>query len=203
MNNVILKNDIGESVVATILRYFSYNNENYMLYTMNEVDPSNYIKLYGVKILPQQDNSFSAVAIEDSIWGQIVSLIKEMVKPLEQRINNSFVDLNSNNILTINLISKRVFKINKDMAMLLASNINVVNPGENIAVNNEISINTNENMHVDTQQTYTEQLNVENNNPQIDYKELYEKEKEKTLQLSQELEILKNKILDVRNIVKE
>ena len=51
-----------------------------MLYTLNEIDPSNYIKLYGVKLtMNPSTNQISASMIDDSVWGSIVSL-KEFSK---------------------------------------------------------------------------------------------------------------------------
>ena len=123
MNDILLKNELGESVTAKVLKLFKYNDEIYMLYTLNEIDPSNYIKLYGVKLtMNPSTNQISASMIDDSVWGSIVSLIKEMVKPVQERINNNFIDLDSRNLTSVDLISKRIFKINKDMADLIVKN---------------------------------------------------------------------------------
>lgn len=123
MNDILLKNELGESVTAKVLKLFKYNDEIYMLYTLNEIDPSNYIKLYGVKLtMNPSTNQISASMIDDSVWGSIVSLIKEMVKPVQERTNNNFIDLDSRNLTSVDLISKRIFKINKDMADLIVKN---------------------------------------------------------------------------------
>ena len=123
MNDILLKNELGESVTAKVLKLFKYNDEIYMLYTLNEIDPSNYIKLYGVKLtMNPSTNQISASMIDDSVWGSIVSLIKEMVKPVQERINNNFINLDSRNLTSVDLISKRIFKINKDMADLIVKN---------------------------------------------------------------------------------
>lgn len=123
MNDILLKNELGESVTAKVLKLFKYNDEIYMLYTLNEIDPSNYIKLYGVKLtMNPSTNQISASMIDDSVWESIVSLIKEMVKPVQERTNNNFIDLDSRNLTSVDLISKRIFKINKDMADLIVKN---------------------------------------------------------------------------------
>ena len=39
MNDILLKNELGESATAKVLKLFKYNDEIYMLYTLNEIDP--------------------------------------------------------------------------------------------------------------------------------------------------------------------
>ena len=123
MNDILLKNELGESVTAKVLKIFKYNDEIYMLYTLNEIDPSNYIKLYGVKLtMNPSTNQISASMIDDSVWGSIVSLIKEMVKPVQERTNNNFIDLDSREVTSVDLTSKRTVKINNVMADFIVKN---------------------------------------------------------------------------------
>ncbi|MCM1370325.1 MAG: hypothetical protein NC181_00270 [Clostridium sp.] len=119
MNKILFKNDLGESVIANVLRYFKFNDDQYMIYSLNEIDESDYMKLYGVKIELDQDNEVTAKAIDDSAWSSVVSLIKDIVRAKTQGEKIDVNDLNFDFIDSINLISKRVFKINKDMANLL------------------------------------------------------------------------------------
>lgn len=207
MNNVLLKNDSGESAVASVVRYFKYANQDYMLYTLNEVDASNYIKLYGITVSMDQSGNFIAAAIDDSIWGNIVALIKEMVKPISERANNDFIDLNSNSISTINLLSKRVFKINKDMANLLVTNVNIQNEVDNTltdnAIQNQDTLETNDQNQIALETSGQNENNIQNTQTDLqDYKSLYEQEHNKNLELTSEIEAMRLKLQSIENILK-
>lgn len=223
MNDILLKNELGESVTAKVLKIFKYNDEIYMLYTLNEIDPSNYIKLYGVKLtMNPSTNQISASMIDDSVWGSIVSLIKEMVKPVQERINNNFIDLDSRNLTSVDLISKRIFKINKDMADLIVKNSTLqqkTTSNSNQPVQSEQTINTSNmvassmetqaNLNVEATQASTGQIPSSQNNlnqnqvsQELDYKVLYEEQTKNIETLMQEINNLKNKLSDIENILK-
>lgn len=226
MNDILLKNELGESVTAKVLRIFKYNDEIYMLYTLNEIDPSNYIKLYGVKLtMNPSTNQISASMIDDSVWGSIVSLIKEMVKPVQERTNNNFIDLDSRNLTSVDLISKRIFKINKDMADLIVKNstlqqkttsnsnqpVQPVQSEQTINTSNMVasSMETQANLNVEATQASTGQIPSSQNNlnqnqvsQELDYKVLYEEQTKNIETLMQEINNLKNKLSDIENILK-
>lgn len=223
MNDILLKNELGESVTAKVLKNFKYNDEIYMLYTLNEIDPSNYIKLYGVKLtMNPSTNQISASMIDDSVWGSIVSLIKEMVKPVQERTNNNFIDLDSRNLTSVDLISKRIFKINKDMADLIVKNSTLqqkTTSNSNQPVQSEQTINTSNmvassmetqaNLNVEATQASTGQIPSSQNNlnqnqvsQELDYKVLYEEQTKNIETLMQEINNLKNKLSDIENILK-
>lgn len=226
MNDILLKNELGESVTAKVLKIFKYNDEIYMLYTLNEIDPSNYIKLYGVKLtMNPSTNQISASMIDDSVWGSIVSLIKEMVKPVQERTNNNFIDLDSRNLTSVDLISKRIFKINKDMADLIVKNstlqqkitsnsnqpVQPVQSEQTINTSNMVasSMETQANLNVEATQVSTGQIPSSQNNlnqnqvsQELDYKVLYEEQTKNIETLMQEINNLKNKLSDIENILK-
>ena len=232
MNDILLKNELGESVTAKVLKLFKYNDEIYMLYTLNEIDPSNYIKLYGVKLtMNPSTNQISASMIDDSVWGSIVSLIKEMVKPVQERTNNNFIDLDSRNLTSVDLISKRIFKINKDMADLIVKNstlqqqttsnsnqpVQSVQPVQSaqseqtINASNMVvpSMETQTNLNVEATQASTGQIPSSQNNlnqnqvsQELDYKVLYEEQTKNIETLMQEINNLKNKLSAIENILK-
>ena len=226
MNDILLKNELGESVTAKVFKIFKYNDEIYMLYTLNEIDPSNYIKLYGVKLtMNPSTNQISASMIDDSVWGSIVSLIKEMVKPVQERTNNNFIDLDSRNLTSVDLISKRIFKINKDMADLIVKNstlqqkttsnsnqpVQPVQSEQTINTSNMVasSMETQANLNVEATQASTGQIPSSQNNlnqnqvsQELDYKVLYEEQTKNIETLMQEINNLKNKLSDIENILK-
>lgn len=226
MNDILLKNELGESATAKVLKLFKYNDEIYMLYTLNEIDPSNYIKLYGVKLtMNPSTNQISASMIYDSVWGSIVSLIKEMVKPVQERTNNNFIDLDSRNLTSVDLISKRIFKINKDMADLIVKNstlqqqitnnsnqpVQTVQSEQIINTSNMVapSMETQTNLNATSAQASTEQIPSSQNNlnqnqvsQELDYKALYEEQTKNIETLMQEINSLKNKLSAIENILK-
>ena len=160
--------------------------------------------------------------IDDSVWGSIVSLIKEMVKPVQERTNNNFIDLDSRNLTSVDLISKRIFKINKDMADLIVKNSTLqqkTTSNSNQPVQSEQTINTSNmvassmetqaNLNVEATQASTGQIPSSQNNlnqnqvsQELDYKVLYEEQTKNIETLMQEINNLKNKLSDIENILK-
>lgn len=201
MNNVLLKNELGESVIASVLRYFKYEDNDYIIYSLNEVDELNYIKLYGVNISVNETGEMIATAIDDSVWGSIVNLIKDMVKSKTESCEVDVQDLNVDSVVSVRLVSKRVFKIKEEMAkLLIAEQIQTENltSEENITTSRSDEENSEliEETENDNQITSFTQENG------LDYKEMYEELLEKNNILKAQNEELQLKIANIENILK-
>ena len=70
---------------AEILSAFSLKkyNKNYILYTLNEVDENDMIKIYASELI-EKDNMYSLGVIEsDEEWAAVKEVMKEMAKSEE------------------------------------------------------------------------------------------------------------------------
>ena len=197
MNKVLLKNQSGESAIANILRYFEFNGSSYLVYSLNEIDESNYIKLYAIRVFNDSSNELSATTVEDSNWPEVVGLIKNIVNAKSENRDFQVNDLDSNSLVSINLISKRVFKINKDMANLL-----VYNKENNEIENNNQGTNSIEESNISSNiQNSTENVQQVEENSE-NYKDLYEAQIQINNDLRKQVEELKLKISSIENILR-
>ena len=199
MNKILIKNELGESVIANVIRYFMLNGKKYMIYSLNEVDGSNYIKLYAIE-LNVMDNTTIGVTIEDENWVNVINLVKKIVNTVQSNTQADVDDINPNSLISVNLKTKRPFKIDVNMLESLQkqynnSNLNIENQ-ENETVNYQ-----NEPLEENTAKLYANENN-ETTDSINDYYEKYNIELKKNQTLTMENEQLKNKLSEIEKIIK-
>ena len=82
---IIVLDETGNEKEAEILSAFSIKkyNQNYILYTLNEVDENDMIKIYASELI-EKDNMYSLGVIEsDEEWAAVKEVMKEMAKSEE------------------------------------------------------------------------------------------------------------------------
>ena len=82
---IIVLDETGNEKEAEILSAFSIQkyNKNYILYTLNEVDENDMIKIYASELI-EKDNMYSLGVIEsDEEWAAVKEVMKEMAKSEE------------------------------------------------------------------------------------------------------------------------
>lgn len=114
MNNVTILYG-GQKLVAKKIRYFKYDDTNYFIYCLNEIDPDDYTKLYIVKL----KNNIEQV-IDDNEWDSIKNIIHTVVKEIKTNNISSFTDINSNEIGEIDSNYSRPFKLKKTLVDTIA-----------------------------------------------------------------------------------
>ena len=82
---IIVLDETGNEKEAEILSAFSIKkyNKNYILYTLNEVDENDMIKIYASELI-EKDNMYSlGVSESDEEWAAVKEVMKEMAKSEE------------------------------------------------------------------------------------------------------------------------
>ena len=82
---IIVLDETGNEKEAEILSAFSIKkyNKNYILYTLNEVDENDMIKIYASELI-EKDNMYSLGVIESDVeWAAVKEVMKEMAKSEE------------------------------------------------------------------------------------------------------------------------
>ena len=82
---IIVLDETGNEKEAEILSAFSIKkyNKNYILYTLNEVDENDMIKIYASELI-EKDNMYSLGVIEsDEEWAAVKEVMKEIEKTEE------------------------------------------------------------------------------------------------------------------------
>lgn len=82
---IIVLDESGNEKEAEILSAFTIKkyNKNYILYTLNEVDENEMVKIYASELI-EKDNMYSLGAIEsDEEWTAVKEVMKEIAKSEE------------------------------------------------------------------------------------------------------------------------
>ena len=82
---MVVLDESGNEKEAEVLSAFSVKkyNKNYILYTLNEVDENEMIKIYASELI-EKDNMYSLGAIEsDEEWAAVKEVMKEIAKSEE------------------------------------------------------------------------------------------------------------------------
>ncbi len=82
---MIVLDEQGNEKEAEVLSAFTVKkyNKNYILYTLNEVDENEMVKIYASELI-EKDNMYSLGAIEsDEEWTAVKEVMKEVAKSEE------------------------------------------------------------------------------------------------------------------------
>jgi FtsZ-binding cell division protein ZapB len=110
MEKVYVMDNRGHETEAFKIRYFNYENANYFIYTLGEIDKDEYVKLY-LKKLKNGEEQF----ISEDDWLKIKSIIQKVVKEIKSGKIVSFRDLNMSSINEIMETDTRIFKLKKSI----------------------------------------------------------------------------------------
>ena len=213
MESVNLINVDNETMKVEIVRYFQFNNNNYLIYSLNEVDEQNYVKLYAVKVENNGGVLVSSNITDESVWGAIKEQIKIIVRGNKDGIAE-VADLNYKELESLKITDNRVFKLSNQLVSLLGANKKVFEeePSRDFQGNETSQVESVFQVDVEpitvgpvepseVNQPAIETSNVgevfENFQPEVkeeNYKELYEQEQEK-------VNLLQNKIDEIKKLL--
>ena len=206
MDNIILFNQNNQSFNANVIRYFTLNNKNYFIFSLNEIDEQGYVQLYVVNVIEGIDAS-QAKNLTKEEWPDVRKQIEQIV------FNNRNNTLNENdrffeklNGMVVN--DSKIIRLKKETALELSQNKNPQpQASEVISKQPEIA-------QVVSEDNYAQfvgpiannnQNNQSNQPEQIDYKAKYEQSqyeiqnlREENLKIKEVLSILKDKIEKVK-----
>ena len=172
-----LKNIDNEKLDVEVIRYFINNNNEYLIYSLNEIDDSGYTKLYASKIIGTK----ACIITDDDEWNIIKQIIKEIVRNNRDGSELSVIDIDENNLDDVILQDTRVFKLQGNLVNLLSENKKVAK-----SENKEI-----------VESSYEEELE----DIEINYEEMYKNSLEKIEELVKQNESLTDKLAQYQSII--
>ncbi len=126
MNNRKIYNMDNELIDVEVIRYFENNDNEYLIYSLNEFDEAGYTKLY---IAKKKSNYLSIIEdSDDGEWDLIKGIIKEIIKNNRDGIDLQIIDLNEEKLEDLVLKDSRIFKLQGNLVNLLQENKNVIEP---------------------------------------------------------------------------
>ena len=121
MERVNLVNSNNEMMNANVIRYFELNNSNFLIYSLNEVDDQNYVKLYAIKVDNQNGVITSSNVTDENDWVAIKELIKVIIRGNKNGVID-VADLNYKELESLKVTENRVFKLSNQLTELLSAN---------------------------------------------------------------------------------
>lgn len=159
-----------------VIRYFSNNDNAYLIYSLNENDEAGYTKLYASKIIGDS----ARIIIDDDEWILIKEIIKDIVKNNRDGNPLNIIDLNEEDLENITLEDNRIFKLQGNLVNLLSENKN----------------KPEEPMIDDIVEEVEEEIIAEEVPEEANFEELYHSEINK-------VEVLENKIADLEGQIRD
>lgn len=96
----------NEKIIGEKIRYINYNDANYFIYSLKEIDEEGYEKLYINKIYNNEED-----IINDIEWEELKKIIPTIVKQIKADNIIDFKDLDLKSIENINSNYSRPFKL--------------------------------------------------------------------------------------------
>jgi len=125
-----IKNINDDFIEIEVIRYFINNDVEYLIYSLNEIDESGYIKLYASKII----GSKACIITDNDEWNLVKEIIKEVVRSNRDGNPLNISDLAEENLEDIVLQDTRVFKLQGNLVTLLSENKKVEKENNNSAI---------------------------------------------------------------------
>jgi len=122
MNRILLTKEDNSKQEVDVIRYFKYKNDYFLIYTLNEYDEKDYIKLYVVKVLKELDEYIGYDIVDNDEWKNMQIVVKRVIKELKSNKRKNVQDLDFNEIPDIKVIEPRTFKLDKKLVKILMKN---------------------------------------------------------------------------------
>lgn len=119
MNKIVLYNQNGQKFDVDVVRYFTNNGKNYLIFSLDERDNNDYIQLYLSKVEELDGKYVMSNVTNEREWADFRNAIQRIVSNNKNNLPN-VGDLDSS-VLNESVVSEfRIFKLKSDIAELLA-----------------------------------------------------------------------------------
>lgn len=229
MDKVKLLGADNVEVEVNVIRFFEMNNNNYLVYSRNEVDEQNNLKLYAVKVLIDNNTLSSTKITDKDEWTAVKKMLETIIK--ENKVGKTTInDLDYRRLEGLKVTESTTFKLPTSFLELLEANKNIMRQDTNVDMENynqseqeetqapiyESPSNTLTENDATEKMPQSEQANdqfvepqqgqidneLKNNEaPEVDYKEMYLQEKSNNEKLYQEIQDIKNKLEKIKEIL--
>ena len=172
MKKLIITNGDNSKMTVDLIRYFSFNNDSFLIYTLNETDEKGYLKLYLVRIMEELGFPVVQTIKNEADWSKMQGIVKKVLKELKKNNKKLTIDLNYSEIEGIKIVEPRFFKLDPKLVEILSANYledGSVVPSIDSKVNESLietsganeSVNMNENINTIPQESTEEQIPVD------------------------------------------
>ena len=121
MKQIFLSNENGVLFKVDVVRYFRFKNNVYLIYTLNEKDNREYVKLYVVKVMKELGEFVTQTVRRQDEWNAMKNLIKRILSELKKGELKIITDLEVEELDKIVIYENRNFSLASDLVNLLSS----------------------------------------------------------------------------------
>ncbi len=198
-----------------LVRYFDYQGKKYLIFTRdgeNESDDQGHVFVHIAEV-----NNLAATAVEGETYETAKNVIKDIVMKNQKNIPLSINDLNYNELNGLNIISDKqlgllsnyVETLKQNQPEFPETNVNNENSFEmpsfvqeqpTFGVNEQVETNNNQEFNNPFNQFSTNSEPV-NESIDTDYQKMYLEQVELVNRLNSEIEVYKNKLEMLKNII--
>lgn len=120
MRKISLVDSSNSVFEVDLVRYFDYDDETFLIYTLNETDEKGYLKLYLVEILEELGEPVCYTIQDDDDWDLMQEMIKKVIKEIKSKSRELLKDKDPLEIENLKIVDPRYFKLNKKLADILS-----------------------------------------------------------------------------------
>lgn len=136
MKGIYLSNEDGNDFKVNVIRYFRFKNNKYLIYTLNEKDEKDYMKLYVVKVMKELGSFVSQIVRSTEEWNLMKELVKRILIELKRGQLTVVTDLDCMELDKMIIYENKNFTMATDLVEILANN----NQIENTKIENSVSM---------------------------------------------------------------
>lgn len=125
MREILLNTFNGEQLNVSVVRYFEAEGKKYFVYTLNEKDAENYLRLYVGEVTFNNGAATINIISDENQWSTVKALFKGIISANRENRPVPVKDLNTDELANGTLNSYRVFKLLADIAVILGENSEV------------------------------------------------------------------------------
>lgn len=123
MEKISILNSNNELMDASVIRYFKYKNDYFLIFTYGEKDEKGYEKLYIVQVLDELGEKVSRNINDVDEWNDIQKMVKESIKQIKSGNDNNVEKLNVYELNNMKVESPRSFNVDSKLVELLGMDI--------------------------------------------------------------------------------
>lgn len=138
MSRLNILNVNNETISVEVIRYFSVDSNNYLIYSLNEVDEQQYVKLYITKVVNNNGLLMGETVADENEWDSVKEAIKIIIKSNNEGnpVNN---DLNYGPLNGITIVDSRIFKLSSALTDILKKDKPVFEQMDNVVAPEPVS----------------------------------------------------------------
>lgn len=131
MEKINIFRDDGHILSVYLVRYFCYQNNVYFIYTLQEKDDKDYMKLYVVKVMKELGNLVTQTIRRPDEWNRMKNIVKCILSEIKNQRLTCIQDLDYSELQNIIIHESRSFHIATDLVNIL---VDKAEENENIEI---------------------------------------------------------------------